>query len=54
VYYDDVAAAFEWLSSAFDFEVRMSLPGPSGGIVHAEMRVMDSVIMMSPAADNEW
>jgi len=53
VFYDDLAAALEWLSKAFAFETRMSMPGPDGGLVHAEMRVADSAIMMSPTATNE-
>jgi PhnB protein len=52
VFYDDLAAALEWLDKAFGFETRMSMPGPDGGIMHAEMQVADSVIMMSPASDN--
>ena len=47
----DPAAALEWLAKAFGFETRMSLPGPDGGIMHAEMQVADGVIMMSPTAD---
>lgn len=53
VFYDDLGTALDWLSKAFGFETRMSLPGEEGGITHAEMNVGDSVIMMSPAADHE-
>ncbi len=55
VFYDDVGQALEWLGKAFGFTKRMTLPGPDGSIVHAEMAVQDSVIMMSPAAStDEW
>ena len=55
VFYDDPAAALDWLAKTFGFEVRMSMPGPDGGIMHAEMQVADGVIMMSPtSAGEEW
>lgn len=55
VFYADLAAALEWLSKSFGFETRMSMPGPDGGIMHAEMQVEDSAIMMSPSsATPEW
>jgi uncharacterized glyoxalase superfamily protein PhnB len=55
VFYDDPAAAIDWLAKTFGFETRMSMPGPDGGIMHAEMQVADSVIMMSPtSAMDEW
>jgi uncharacterized glyoxalase superfamily protein PhnB len=50
VFYDDPAAALEWLAKAFGFTTRMSMPGPDGGVMHAEMEVNDGVIMMSPTA----
>ena len=55
LFYDDPAAALEWLSAAFGFETKMSMPGPDGGIFHAEMQVEDSVIMLSPtSATEQW
>ncbi len=53
VFYDDPASALEWLSKAFGFETRMSMPGPDGGVIHAEMQVQDGVIMMSPTGTTE-
>jgi len=53
VFYADVAAALEWLSKTFRFETRMSMPGADGAIIHAEMQVADSAIMMSPTSDAE-
>ncbi len=55
VFYNDPASALEWLTKAFGFETRMSMPGPDGAIMHAEMRVEDSAIMMSPtSALEQW
>ena len=51
VFYDDLGAALEWLTKSFGFETRMSMPGPDGAIMHAEMQVADSAIMMSPTKD---
>ena len=55
IFYDDPAGALEWLAKAFGFETRSSIPGPDGAIIHAEMQVADSAIMMSPtAATEQW
>jgi uncharacterized glyoxalase superfamily protein PhnB len=52
LYYRDVAGALAWLSKAFGFKERMRMPGPDGGIVHAEMEFADGVIMLGcPAPD---
>ena len=53
VFYDDPAAALEWLTKAFGFTTRSSMPGPDGGIMHAEMQVEDSSIMMSPTSGSD-
>ena len=52
LFYDDLAGALEFLGKAFGFETRMAMPGPDGGIMHAEMQVQDGVIMMSPTGDS--
>ena len=55
VFYDDLPAALDWLAKTFGFETRMSMPAPDGGIMHAEMQVLDSAIMMSPtSAGEQW
>ena len=55
VFYDDPAAALEWLGKTFGFEVRNSMAGPDGGIIHAEMQIDEGVIMMSPTGTTpEW
>ena len=53
VFYDDPAAALEWLGKAFGFTTRMSMPGPDGSVLHAEMEVEDSAIMLSPTSGAE-
>ncbi len=53
VFYDDLGSALEFLAKTFGFETRMLMPGPEGNIIHAEMRVLDSVIMLSPTTDSD-
>jgi uncharacterized glyoxalase superfamily protein PhnB len=53
IFYDDPAGALEWLAKSFGFATRLSMPGPDGGIMHAEMQVEDSVIMLSPTSAAE-
>lgn len=53
VFYNDLAAAIEWLEKSFNFATRIAMPGPDGSLMHAEMNVEDSHFMMSPAEQNE-
>lgn len=46
LYYEDVAAALDWLAGAFGFEERLRMPGPDGTVMHAEMKLADAVVMM--------
>ena len=46
LYYEDVAQALAWLTQAFGFRERLRLPGPDGGIGHAEVELEDGVIML--------
>lgn len=46
LFYDDLAAALDWLGKAFGLARRMSMPGPDGTLMHAEMTLQDGVIMM--------
>ena len=46
LYYEDVAGALDWLARAFGFSERMRMPGPDGGVMHAEMELADGVIML--------
>ena len=44
----DCSEAIDFYQTAFRFELRMSMPGPDGKIMHAEMTHNGSVIMMGP------
>jgi uncharacterized glyoxalase superfamily protein PhnB len=46
VYYDDPAAAIEWLCKAFGFEVRLKVEGEGGEIVHSELTYGEGLIMV--------
>ena len=53
---DDSAKAIDFYKEAFGAEEILRMPGPGGKIVHAEIRVGDSIIMMSdemPAMANQ-
>src|SRR5690606_12052772 len=47
LYYDDAAAAIDWLCRAFGFEVRMKVEGEGGRIEHSELDYGDGMIMVS-------
>ena len=51
LYYDDAAAAIDWLCHAFGFEVRLKVANDSGGIVHSELTFADALIMVSQSGD---
>ena len=44
--YEDVEAMMDWLARAFDMRERHSMRGPEGKVLHAEMALLDSVVMM--------
>jgi uncharacterized glyoxalase superfamily protein PhnB len=46
LYYEDVAAALDWLGRAFGFREHVRMPGSDGSIMHAEMKLADGVVMM--------
>ena len=46
LYYQDPAAAIDWLCKAFDFEVRLKVEGEPGEIVHSELTYGDGLIMV--------
>jgi uncharacterized glyoxalase superfamily protein PhnB len=46
--YQDVPAAIAWLQEAFDFKLGAVIPS-SGKVVHAEMHVGDSIIILESA-----
>lgn len=43
---DNAAEAIEFYRQAFGAEERMRMPGPNGSVVHAELQIGDSVLMM--------
>jgi uncharacterized glyoxalase superfamily protein PhnB len=51
LFYEDLAAALEWLGKAFGFETRITMPGPDGKLVHAEMQLREAVVMMGPTSE---
>jgi uncharacterized glyoxalase superfamily protein PhnB len=46
VFYDDAAAAIDWLCRAFGFEVRLKVEGDKGRIEHSELAFGDGLIMV--------
>lgn len=43
---DNAAEAIEFYKRAFGAEERLRMPAPDGSIMHAELRIGDSVVMM--------
>jgi len=57
VYYQNPAAAIDWLCEAFGFEVRIKVQGNDGSIVHSELLFGEGLIMVSAAKKEdkpEW
>jgi PhnB protein len=48
-----VRRLLEFVTRAFGAEVKFQMPGPDGGVAHAEFRVGDSMVMCGEARD-EW
>jgi len=44
---EDAASAIEFYQRAFDAKERVRMPGPGGAIMHAELEIGDSVLMLS-------
>ena len=49
VYYEDAAAAIDWLCRAFGFEVRVKIEGEGGSIKHSELTYGGGLIMVGQA-----
>ena len=47
VFYQDAAAAIDWLCSAFGFEVRLKVEGDNGRIEHSELTYGGGLIMVA-------
>lgn len=46
LYYEDPAAAIDWLCRAFGFEVRLKIEGENGTIEHSELVFGEGLIMV--------
>jgi uncharacterized glyoxalase superfamily protein PhnB len=53
LFYDDVAAAIDWLVKAFGFVVRVRMTDENGGVVHGELEVSDGLVMLGLTSENE-
>ena len=53
LFYDDVAAAIDWLVEAFGFKVRLRMTDQEGLVVHGDLEVADSLVMIGLTAENE-
>lgn len=49
LFYDDAAAAIDFLCRAFGFEVRLRIEGEGGRIEHSELEYGDGLIMVGQA-----
>jgi uncharacterized glyoxalase superfamily protein PhnB len=49
LFYDDAAAAIDWLCRVFGFHVRLRCDGEGGRIEHSELLFGDGVVMVSSA-----
>ncbi len=47
LFYDDAAAAIDFLCRAFGFEIRLKIEGDDGKIVHSELVFRDALVMIS-------
>jgi uncharacterized glyoxalase superfamily protein PhnB len=52
LFYNDVAAAIDWLVKAFGFEVRLRMTDEEGAVVHGDLEVADSLVMVGLASEN--
>jgi PhnB protein len=50
---DDAARTIEFCKRAFGAKVRMNMTSPDGKIVHAELQIGDSIVMLNDAMGNE-
>jgi uncharacterized glyoxalase superfamily protein PhnB len=49
LFYQDPAAAIDWLCDAFGFELRLKVEGDAGEIVHSELTYGDGLVMVGGA-----
>jgi uncharacterized glyoxalase superfamily protein PhnB len=53
LFYDDAAAAIEWLEKAFGFTTRLRVEDGAGAIVHSELELDGGVVMVASARDGK-
>jgi uncharacterized glyoxalase superfamily protein PhnB len=46
VFYNDAAAAIDWLCRAFGFEIKIKVDGEDGSVVHSELVFGDGLVMV--------
>lgn len=51
---DGASATIDFLKRAFGAVELMRVPGPAGKLMHAEVRIDDSVVMVADASPPEW
>jgi len=55
LFYEDVGTALDFLVDAFGFQVRLRMTDESGHVVHGELEVGDSLIMIGLCEENpDW
>jgi uncharacterized glyoxalase superfamily protein PhnB len=57
VFYQDAAAAIDWLCDAFGFAVRLKVEGDNGRIEHSELTYGEGLIMVgqeNPDSERLW
>jgi uncharacterized glyoxalase superfamily protein PhnB len=57
VFYQDAAAAIDWLCEAFGFSVRLKIEGDNGRIEHSELTYGEGLIMVgqeTPNSERRW
>src|SRR3954464_5382301 len=57
LFYDEAAAAIDWLCTAFGFEVRLKVEGEGGRIEHSELELGGGLIMLGdnpPERGRPW
>ena len=53
LFYDDPAAAIDWLVKAFGFDVQLLIKAPDGAIAHSELTLGDGLIIVGGTAGLE-
>jgi len=56
LFYDDAAAAIDWLARAFGFEVKLKVDGPDGRVEHSQLTFGDGLVMVATLGGRgrEW